>query len=388
MKTKICKTCNEPISIDGFIIRQGEFSDICRNCEAKIRKKVWYENNKERLKNEMTEEQRNAKKDYMKKYHVEHKEQQKKYIEDNKERIKAYRKEYDSRPDVISRKKQYVEDNKEKLKAYKKAYGDAHKEQKKEYDRIYNMRKRKKICANCGNEFIATNNTIYCSDECYKERYSRLRNETFLRKYGTIYPGSKAESKTNSQFAELLNKENIVYVTEYAIKEFIYDFYIECCNLVIEINPNFTHSTLDSGFYKPKTIEYHYNKTNTAVKNNYLCLNIWQWDDWISMVQIIKDIIKNKITLNYLYDKNIITIQEDKTYYDYSKYIYKIDKIRQVIVPQLQWGDKGHGLIHISEKEVELQGFENIFDYKTDNTYDAMIQQGFLPLYDCGYLEI
>lgn len=388
METKVCKNCNEPINIDGFILRQGKLSDICRTCEARIRKKLWYETNKERLKREMTEEQHEAKKAYSRKYHSEHKEQQKAYVEANKEKIIAYRKEYDNRPDVILRKKQYAEDNKEKFRAYKKAYGDAHKEQKREYDRLYNMRKRKKICANCGNEFIATNNTIYCSDECYKERYSKLRNETFLRKHGTIYPGSKAESKTNSRFAELLKEANISYTTEYAIKEYIYDFYISCCNLVIEINPNFTHSVLDTGFYKPKTRDYHYNKTNTAVENNYFCLNIWQWDSWSDMIQIIKDLINNKIDLNYLYSKNILLTRENKIYYDYSKYLFKVNKIKKVIKPQLQWGDKGQGINHISENEIETQGFEKIFDYRTDSIYNTMIEQGFLPIYDCGYLEI
>lgn len=388
METKICKNCNEPTNIGGFIVRQGIVSDICRNCEAKIRKKAWYEANKERLKKEMTEEQHEAKKAYSRKYHSEHKEQQKAYVEANKEKLKAYSKDYNSRPEVILRKKEYAEANKEKIRAYKKAYGDLHKEQKREYDRIYNMRKRKKVCANCSKEFIATNNTIYCSDTCYKERYSKLRNETFLSKYGTLYPGSKAESKTNNSFAELLDKENIAYTKEYAIKEFIYDFYIECCNLVIEINPNFTHSTYDNGFYKPKDKNYHYNKTNTAIKKGYLCLNVWQWDDWTAIIQTIKDIIKSKITLNYLYDKNIIIIQENKTYYDYSKYILKVDKIKQVIKPQLQWGDKGQGVNHISKREIELSGFESIFGYKTDDIYNTMIKQGFLPLYDCGYLEI
>ena len=126
----------------------------------------------------------------MKKWHNEHKEQEKEYRKENKEKLKESSDRYyqENKEKIVEYAKEY--NNKQEVKDRKRAWYENHIKEKKEYDKEYNKRERKVVCASCGKTFVATNNTKYCSDICYKEGYKRARESTYLEKYGCVHPKS------------------------------------------------------------------------------------------------------------------------------------------------------------------------------------------------------
>lgn len=172
------------------------------------------------------------------------------------------------------------------------------------------------ICECCGKEFRLkrTNEghfipNQYCSEECRlkvqrakldaqkDERLTKIRN-TCQKKYGVDYPcqtqncvasNPNIVSSVNIKFASRLDKEGIDYQHEFILDSYSYDFLIKNTNILVEINPTFTHTTLNTGIFPAKDKMYHYNKSTTAKEHGYICLCIWDWVNW----QIIIDMIKN-----------------------------------------------------------------------------------------------
>jgi hypothetical protein len=171
------------------------------------------------------------------------------------------------------------------------------------------------ICKVCGKEFEYSTDskgyvikTSYCSDECY-EKYRPQRKQgwlekitkTNLEKYGVPFSCLLPEcqekqgiiiSKVNLAFADLLKENNIYYEQEFTLGNglYSYDFYVKSENTeyLIEINPTFTHTCVNTGVYSPRDINYHINKTEYAIDRGFNCIHVWQWDDWNKIVSIIK----------------------------------------------------------------------------------------------------
>ena len=193
-----------------------------------------------------------------------------------------------------------------------------------------------RICKFCGKEFQVPriNNghfseTMFCSENCRYYGKSKSQNaaqkqreQTCMQKYNVIYPCLTKQcrnanhsiiSNINQNFAKLLNKNNIDYEEEYIIEKFAYDFKID--NILIELNPTYTHSILGNHFdnrsTKPEFKEYHLKKTQTAVENGYRCINVWDWDNWESIINLIKP--KQKLYARKLQLKEI-TKQEANSF--------------------------------------------------------------------------
>ena len=117
--------------------------------------------------------------------------------------------------------------------------------------------------------------------------------QTCLEKYGVNWNCQRKEarnyktfSKINKKWQEFLNiPDNDI---EFSLENYSYDFKVD--NTLIEINPSITHNTTISIWSDNFIIDkmYHYNKTNTALKNGYNCIHVWDWDN--------EDKIKNLIT--------------------------------------------------------------------------------------------
>ena len=127
--------------------------------------------------------------------------------------------------------------------------------------------------------------------------------QTNIKKYGVPYPLLKhleehsRISNVNKNFAILLESYNIDYIMEYNLDNLYYDFYLPKYNLLIEINPTYTHSTVKPrGMQtaKGKDKNYHYNKIRLANDNGYICICIW---DWINKENLIKAIVNNSYTI-------------------------------------------------------------------------------------------
>ena len=144
-----------------------------------------------------------------------------------------------------------------------------------------------RICKNCGKEFIVPriadghfSETVYCSDECRfagrsfaQNKAQKQRETTCLERYGVIYPCLTEQCRTsneqissiNKKFAELLNKNNIKYEMEFVLEDKAYNFLILNSNILIEIDPTYTHTPIGTYYNNYKYNSYfetsQYNKS-------------------------------------------------------------------------------------------------------------------------------
>lgn len=127
----------------------------------------------------------------------------------------------------------------------------------------------------------------------------RTKN-TVQDKYGVPYFCMKEEcyskngftiSKINQKFADLLKENNIQYEQEYHINNYSYDFKVD--NILIEINPTYTHNSTNPTWFhnskkEPLDKNYHIEKTKLALENGYRCIHIWDWDNIDKIIEILK----------------------------------------------------------------------------------------------------
>lgn len=191
------------------------------------------------------------------------------------------------------------------------------------------IQKKTKICVVCGKEFElerSTNtgnfkdNVKYCSDKCAKIGWRNLTKQTCQEKYGVdlpcLSPNCMKNNPTNSskisdEFYNFLLNNNFKVEREFILGSYTYDFKIN--NILIELNPTFTHTCIDTGVYPPKDKYSHYNKSKLAKNNNYVCLCVWDWTDWDNLVSLLKQdnlqMIETDIKLYYT--KNKISIESN-----------------------------------------------------------------------------
>ena len=123
-----------------------------------------------------------------------------------------------------------------------------------------------------------------------------------------------AISKVNKEFSKQLKENNIRNKLEKSVKNYSYDIEILNSNILLELNPTYTHnSTHGSEFrgHKKKPLEatYHFNKTIVAKENGYQCIHIWDWDNCDKIINILKP--KETIYARKCYCKNISKEQCD-----------------------------------------------------------------------------
>ena len=122
--------------------------------------------------------------------------------------------------------------------------------------------------------------------------------DTMMKRYGVPYyflsnRNGHTISKINKNFSNLLNNSNIENELEFVIDRKSYDLHILNSNILIEINPTYTHnSTLScwfNNYNKPPLVNtYHIEKTKLALDNGYRCIHIWDWDDINKIIGILK----------------------------------------------------------------------------------------------------
>lgn len=124
------------------------------------------------------------------------------------------------------------------------------------------------------------------SIENISQQYGILKSQLYrLLKYYEIPTNT---SEPNNRFAELLTQHNISYGREIYLNNYFYDFRVG--NALIEINPTETHNVDFSPFGQHLGInkQYHQNKTQAALKANYRCIHIWDWDNSEKIVALLE----------------------------------------------------------------------------------------------------
>ena len=189
---------------------------------------------------------------------------------------------------------------------------DALKQWKLDY-----QKNKKRICVVCGKEFevprIADGHfseTVYCSEECRYQGRSKsqntandLRKQTCLEKYGIPYfclseqcrqaSNNSIISNVNKSFSQKLKDTlDIDCEFEFTLENKAYDLKIKNSNILIEINPTYTHTVIGNHYnnfkYNEHYINNQLNKTNLATKYGYHCIHVWDWDDWDKIINLIK----------------------------------------------------------------------------------------------------
>lgn len=95
----------------------------------------------------------------------------------------------------------------------------------------------------------------------------------------------KVISKTNKDVSKCLN------ITEFEFNLDGYSYDLKKDNVLIEIDPTYTHNCAIKTWYgsKPKTKEYHRDKTMVAADNGYTCIHIFDWDNLDKIKYMLSD---------------------------------------------------------------------------------------------------
>lgn len=150
------------------------------------------------------------------------------------------------------------------------------------------------------------------------EKIKEKLKETCLEKYGVPYSCMTDEcqkahknkiSKINLKWKELFENNNISVETEYVIDNKRYDFHILNTNILVEVNPTYTHQSSVSVFGNTKVLDknYHLDKVDLARKNGFRCIMVWDWDDENKIINLLKSkqkLYAKKLTIKEVSSKD------------------------------------------------------------------------------------
>lgn len=121
-----------------------------------------------------------------------------------------------------------------------------------------------------------------------------------MEKYGVPYPCMSDQCREASHFTiSGVNKEIsdrlateaglICELDKVHINRFSYDIHILNTNILLEIDPTYTHNVFGNHWGPSKiTSDYHLNKSKLAQDNGYRCIHIFDWDDVSKIVRLLK----------------------------------------------------------------------------------------------------
>lgn len=151
---------------------------------------------------------------------------------------------------------------------------------------------------------------------CMNPEVRAKSEETCMRKYGVPYyimtPEYRSAQAThqisliNKSIAEKLQQEcDVVTEFEFKIERKLYDIHIVDSNIVIEVNPSYTHSDLPNHWCKGLPVNYHLEKSRVAEENGYRCIHIFDWDDVSKVISMLKSHCR-------IYARNCILVNIDE----------------------------------------------------------------------------
>ena len=196
---------------------------------------------------------------------------------------------------------------------------------------------------------------------------------TMMERYGVHYYIQTDEWKSNANFkiskinksiSNFLQANGYQCELEFNIEDKLYDIHIMNTNILIEIDPSYTHSVVANHWNKHGIEEkYHVEKSILAEIHGYRCIHIFDWDNWKDdILQLIKNPTPNS-------GESILTLDRSKySYNDYSKLGYIPIEFTPV---KLHYSSGSH---EISGTEYEKLRDDEKFKY--------------LPVYDCGHVII
>ena len=133
--------------------------------------------------------------------------------------------------------------------------------------------------------------------ECYKKQH-----QTIMERYGVMYASLLPQvqnkqghiSNINRDIADKLNSIGYDTSFEKYLDGKYFDIELIDNEILIEINPSYTHASIDHYNLQAVPQMYHQYKTQLAKEHSYQCIHIWDWDN----VDVVIGQLKNKIKLN------------------------------------------------------------------------------------------
>lgn len=183
----------------------------------------------------------------------------------------------------------------------------------------------------------------------YSEELMKKAEQTMLERYGK----SKRQSKINEQFSNILDNYDISHSMEYFLDRRWFDIKIENENILIEIDPTYTHNCIGNHWGPGLDINYHKMKTQIANNHNFRCIHIWDWDDSEKIARMLVP-IKHKI---YARNCKLFVLYQDYAQEFLNQYcIYPVDNHKKLHL----------GLVYQNEL-IQIMSFR---EYKGSKKYD------------------
>lgn len=216
-----------------------------------------------------------------------------------------------------------------------------------------------------------------------EEIASRIR-ETNMRLYGVPYyvmlpevsRSSGKISKINIEIADKLRNIGLnVRLEDVVIDRHSYDIFIPQGNILLEIDPSYTHS-IAGNHWNPKGLPkwYHLQKSVIAEREGYRCIHLWDWDSVSKFINLLT--VKNTIYDNL--SPMIISKEEATEFID--KYsLYDIDDdIQNIVYIGIKYKSKLINLIAFRKDDIinpdwTITGIEHRFNYNVNNGYKKIL---------------
>lgn len=114
-------------------------------------------------------------------------------------------------------------------------------------------------------------------------------------------------SQINRKFGNALKIAGIPYKFEHRIDAFSYDIEILGRQMLIEINPTYTHNIIGCHWKEGLSKTYHLNKMQVANDAGFHCINIFDWDNWEKIISMLS-INKHQVSVE---DLNIYVLKDN-----------------------------------------------------------------------------
>lgn len=187
------------------------------------------------------------------------------------------------------------------------------------------------------------------TNAAYSEELMIKAKETMIKRYGKC----SRTSIINEKFSELLNQHNISHDMELFKEGKWFDFILEDQNIVIEINPSYTHSIEKNHWGTCASETDQLDKTLLANKYGLRCIHIWDWDNKNKIVSMLTP-VSTKI---YARKCKLFVLYADYAKNFLEKYsIYPTDSRKKLYL----------GLVY-NDDLVEIMSFT---EYLHDDSYD------------------
>lgn len=127
-----------------------------------------------------------------------------------------------------------------------------------------------------------------------------------VENHGILFGGAGNISKKNVLFQESLAELGIESELEKRVGSLFFDLHLTGTNILVDINPTVSHNSYRSfacerahcGYpcskHKPTATSYHLNRCKTALGDGYDLIQVFDWDDWETVIPMIANRIEKQ----------------------------------------------------------------------------------------------